>query len=150
MGALYGYFAAADDDDALRAVDRDHDQPSGTGYDQVVVKGIDPVVDLLPAEVRLTSRPADEVRADPRHGSLVGTAEEGELMVVSLTDALRDGLATHDPRSLCDVATGWASTEGAFHGPADPEDLTGFLERLSEVAGRAVTRGAGPYCWICP
>ncbi|THA23355.1 hypothetical protein E6W17_41625 [Streptomyces sp. A1547] len=44
MGALFGYYAAADDEDAARAVVRQDGQPMGTGYDSFVVKGVDPVV----------------------------------------------------------------------------------------------------------
>ncbi|MFD9600860.1 hypothetical protein [Streptomyces sp. NPDC059970] len=150
MGVLYGYFAAADDGDAVRAVVRDDDQPSGTGYDQLVVKGIDPVVELTPAETLMTGRSAAEVQSDPRHGSLIGMVGDGEVVVVSLTDALRDALATCDTRFLHDVATGWSRTEGVFYYPADPEDLTSFLKQLSGLAGRAVTQGARLYCWICP
>uniref|UniRef100_A0AAU3HTZ7 Uncharacterized protein n=1 Tax=Streptomyces sp. NBC_01393 TaxID=2903851 RepID=A0AAU3HTZ7_9ACTN len=150
MGVLYGYFAAADDDDAVRAVVRDDGEPSGTGYDQLVIKGIDPVVELTPAEALMTGRSAADVRSDPRHGSLVGMLGDGELVVVSLTDTFRDALATCEATSLRDVASDWSSTEGIFYHPADPEDLAGFLERLSELAGRAVSRDARLYCWICP
>ncbi|MET7685778.1 hypothetical protein [Streptomyces sp. NPDC005423] len=150
MGVLYGYFAAADDDDALRAVVRDDDQPSGTGYDQLVVKVIDPMLVLMPAEELITGRSAAEVEADPRHCSLVGMVGDGEVVVVTLTNALRDALATRDGRSLRDIATNWSTVEGVFRHEADPEDLTGFLDGLSEIAGRAVARGDRLYCWLCP
>ena len=150
MGVLYGYFAADDDNNAVRAVVRDDGQPSGTGYDQLVIKGIDPVVELAPAEALMTGRSATAVKSDPRHGSLIGMLGDGELVVVSLTDALRDALATYDTTSLRDVASTWSSTEGVFYYPATPEDLTSFLEQLSGLARRAVTRSAGLYCWICP
>lgn len=98
----------------------------------------------------MTGRSAAEVQSDPRHGSLIGMVGDGEVVVVSLTDALRDALATCDTRFLHDVATGWSRTEGVFYYPADPEDLTSFLKQLSGLAGRAVTQGARLYCWICP
>lgn len=72
MGVLYGYFAAADDDDAVRAVVRDDGEPSGTGYDQLVIKGIDPVVELAPAEALMTGRSAADVRCDPDMGASSG------------------------------------------------------------------------------
>ncbi|TWG06784.1 hypothetical protein FHX80_115280 [Streptomyces brevispora] len=150
MGVLYGYFAASDDHDAVRAVDRDDEMPSGTGYDQLVVKGIDPVVELMTAEALVTGRSAAAVRSDPRHGSLVAMVGDGELVVVTLTDTIRDSLATCGAESLRDVATNWSGAEGSFAYPADPDDLAGFLAQLSELAGRAVTRGARLYCWICP
>ncbi|MFI0406267.1 hypothetical protein [Actinomadura sp. 3N508] len=150
MGVLYGYFAAADDDDAVRAIVRDDGEPSGTGYDQLVIKGIDPVVELAPAEALLTGRPEDELKSDPRHGGLVGMLGEGEVVVVSLTDPLRDALAAAQPASLREVATAWANTDDAFYYPADPDDLTDFLEQLSGLASRAMARGARLYCWMCP
>lgn len=150
MGVLYGYFAAADDDDAVRAVVRDDGEPSGTGYDQLVIKGIDPVVELTPAEALMTGRSAADVQSDPRHGSLIGMLGDGDLVVVSLTDAFRDALANCEATSLGDIASRWSSTEGVFYYPADPEDLASFLEQLSELASRAVTRDARLYCWICP
>lgn len=79
MGALFGYYAAADDEDAARAVVREDGQPMGTGYDSFVVKGVDPVVELLPAEVLITGRAADGIEADPRHGQLVGMVGDGEV-----------------------------------------------------------------------
>ncbi|QMU76647.1 hypothetical protein GXW83_13725 [Streptacidiphilus sp. PB12-B1b] len=149
MGVLYGYFAAVDDDDALRAVVRDDDEPSGSGYDQVETKGIGPTVELLPAEALVTGLPAEEIRSQPRHGGLVGISEGGDLVVVSLTDAFRDALAAADAASLRGVGAAWAATEGAFHSPPDAGELGGFLEQLSALAGRAVTRGLRLYCWIC-
>jgi len=75
---------------------------------------------------------------------------DGELVVVSLTDAFRDALATCEAASLRGIASSWSSTEGVFDHSADPEGLAGFLEQLSGLAGRAVTRDARLYCWICP
>lgn len=86
MGALFGYYAAADDEDAVRAVVREDGQPMGAGYDSFVVKGVDPVVELLPAEVLVTGRTAGDIEADPRHGHLVGMVGDGEVVSLSLTD----------------------------------------------------------------
>ncbi|MFE7167280.1 hypothetical protein [Streptomyces sp. NPDC057616] len=149
MGVLYGYYAAADDEHAARAVVREDGEPLGTGFDELVVKGIDPVVDLLPAETLITGRPADEVKADPRHGSLIAMVGEGEAVSVSLTDAFRDALAAFDRRLLEDVAVGWVAS-GDFATPPDPSDLAGFLRGLADLADRATARGHRLYCWICP
>jgi len=149
MGVLYGYYAAADDEHAVRAVVREDAEPVGTGYDELVVKGIDPIVDLLPAETLITGRPADDVKADPRHGALIATLGEGEAVAVSLTDGFRDALAAFDRRLLDDVAVGWAAT-GDFHSPPDPSDLARFLRALADLADRAATRKHRLYCWICP
>lgn len=152
MGVLYGYYSAADDKDAGRAIVREDEQPSGTGYDQFVLKGIDPTVNLLPAESLITGRSQDEVKADPRHGHLVAMVGEGEVVSVSLTDTFRDALVRFD-RALFDaVAQGWAVSD-AFYSPPDKEavdDLTAFLRQLADLAQRATGKGHHLYCWISP
>ncbi|MEU1622863.1 hypothetical protein ABZ479_36915 [Streptomyces sp. NPDC005722] len=148
MGVIYGYFAAADDDDAVRAVIREDDEPIATGYDGFDVNGMDPTLDLLPAEVILSGRSAETVQADPRHGRLLATAEEGHLVCLSLTDALRDALAEVDQGSLHEAARVWAASD-VFPTPPDPDGLTGFLEQAAGLASRAVERGHRLYCWIC-
>ncbi|MFD9082773.1 hypothetical protein [Streptomyces erythrochromogenes] len=147
MGALFGYYAAADDEDAVQAVAREGGQPMGTGYDSFVVKGVDPVVELLPAEVLATGRTAAEVEADPRHGHLVGMVGDGEVLTLSLTDSLRDSLCRLDRRQLDEVARSW-STSGVFSAGSDLSGLTDFLEDLSALAKRALVRGHRLYCWM--
>ncbi|MFH8370494.1 hypothetical protein [Streptomyces sp. NPDC018031] len=149
MGVLFGYYAAADDEDAGRAVARADVEPIGSGYDELVVKGVDPVVDLLPAEVLVTGLPAEEVKADSRRGHLVAMVADGEVVSVALTDTFRDRLAAFERELLEDVAQGWAAS-GDFSTPPDPEELADFLRRLAELADRAVGRGHRLYCWICP
>ncbi|MFD9825438.1 hypothetical protein [Streptomyces violascens] len=148
MGVIYGYFAAADDEDAVRAVVREDDEPTATGYDGFDVNGMDPTVDLLPAEVILTGRSAETVEADPRHGHLLASAEEGQLLCLTLTDALRDALAGADRGSLRGVAQAWAASD-VFFAPPDPDGLTEFLDRAVDLSRRAVERGHRLYCWIC-
>ncbi|GGV04538.1 hypothetical protein GCM10010275_50020 [Streptomyces litmocidini] len=147
MGALFGYYAAADDEDAVRAVVREDGQPTGTGYDSFVVKGVDPVVELLPAEVLITGRAADAVEADPRRGHLVGMVGDGEVVSLSLTDSFCDSLARFERAQLGEVARAW-SASGVFDTRSDPNGLTGFLEELAALVGRAAARGHRLYCWI--
>ncbi|MFG2695940.1 hypothetical protein ACIHEI_36905 [Kitasatospora sp. NPDC051984] len=146
MGTLIGYFAATDDDDALGAIVRDDDEPFGAGYDEVVVKGIDPVVMLEPAEELVTGRSPAELRADPRRAALVGMIEDGEVVVLALSDAFRDALAQHEDAALREVAERWAVAEGVHYEPAD---LADFLRELAGLASRAVAGGARLYCWAC-
>ncbi|RKE23191.1 hypothetical protein [Streptomyces sp. TLI_171] len=149
MGVLFGYFVAADDADAARAVVRDDDEPSGAGYDELVAKGLDPFIQLARADELLTGRTAAEVRADGRSGSLVAMVGDGEVVAVSLTDALRDALARCEEAALAVVAAEWAATAEVFDPPADAEHLADFLSELKALAGRAVRRGARLYCWMC-
>ncbi|MFJ2562653.1 hypothetical protein ACIO02_06540 [Streptomyces sp. NPDC087568] len=147
MGAFFGYYAAADDEDAVRAVVREDGQPMGTGYDSFVVKDVDPVVELLPAEVLVTGRTADAVEADPRHGYLVGMVGDGEVFTLSLTDSFRDSLARFDRKQLDEAARGW-SASSVFSSQSDLSGLTGFMEDLAALAERALVRGYRLYCWI--
>ncbi|MFE2430460.1 hypothetical protein ACFXJ5_27385 [Streptomyces sp. NPDC059373] len=152
VGVLYGYYAAADDRDAVSAVVRADGQPSGTGFDQLVIKGIDPAIELLPAEALVTGRDHDEVTADPRRCALIGMVGDGEVVAVSLTDTFRDELACFDKTLLHDVAVGWARSPQAFYGTPDPDPhiLADFLSDLAGLATRARTAGHRLYCWICP
>lgn len=150
MGVLYGYYSAADDKDAARAVVRVFRQADGGRRDQHVTQGIDPVVELLPAEVLITGRAPEDVRSDPRRGALVGVAGEGKVVAVSLTDSFRDALAAFDADLLDDVAMGWSRSSGGLHGVHGPDVLGPFLKELAGLAGRATARGRRLYCWIRP
>ncbi|MEV0093725.1 hypothetical protein [Streptomyces sp. NPDC050738] len=147
MGVLYGYFAAADDDDAVRAVVREDDAPIATGYDGFDVNAMDPVVALLPAEVLITGRAAEVTEADPRHGHLIAMIGEGEVLCLSLTDALRDALAAADRAALHGVARVWAGSD-VFDTPPDPDGLAGFLGQAADLARRAVEQRHRLYSWI--
>ncbi|MFD8077148.1 hypothetical protein ACFV3E_31365 [Streptomyces sp. NPDC059718] len=147
MEALYGYYAAADDQDASRAVWLTSGETSGDGFDQILVQNIDPNVDLLPVEFAVTGRPASVIKSDPRHGRVVAALEDGEVVCVSLTDAFRDAFAGIGQDFLHDVARGWARS-ARFTTPPDIEQLDRFLQQLAALAERAVARGHGLYCWI--
>jgi hypothetical protein len=149
MGVIYGYYAAADDGDAAGAIVREDEEPFGAGYDEVEVKGIDPMVDLLPAETLITGLSAETVKSDPRRGELIAAVADGEAISLSLTDTFRDALAAFDKQLLDAVAQGWAAS-GDFYTPPDPSDLSDFLRELSGLAERAAGRGQRLYCWICP
>ncbi|MGW4378700.1 hypothetical protein [Kitasatospora sp. NPDC004531] len=150
MGVMFGYFAAADDDDALGAVVRDDDEPFGAGYDGTVVKGIDPVVVLGPAEEWVTGRSGAELRADRRRAALVGTTEDGEAVVLTLSAVFRDALARLDDATSREIAERWATTDEVSEYLAGPGELGDFLRDLAALARRAAARGAGLYCWVCP
>ncbi|MFE0627011.1 hypothetical protein ACFW3D_08595 [Streptomyces sp. NPDC058864] len=147
MGTLFGYYTAADDHDAGRAVLRVDGDPGGSGYDRLVVKGIDPTVDLLAVEFVITGRPAGVIKSDSRHGHVVATVGDGEVVSVSLTDAFRDALATIDQAFLGDLAHGWARST-RFTTPPDTAHLADFLEQLAALARQAVAQEHGLYCWI--
>jgi hypothetical protein len=176
LGVLFDYFSAPSDDEAGTVIDRAAGQvlvtppteqrqrrfrrkpapaltqsaaaPELPVYDTVSVSGIDPVVQLGTLEELLTGRAYDLVMDDPRSGKLVALREEGELMVVALTDALVDALAAASAERLADVAVPWSQTE-EFWDAGDPVELTQFLNELAGLARRARQRGHQLYCWVC-
>ena len=136
MSALYDYFSAASDEAAAGVIDRAGGpggpavapapvkrgwfgrtsspppaQDMGPAFDTVSAGGIDPVVMMGTLEELLTGRPYDEVINDPRGGHIVAIRDEGQLLVVALTDALSRALAAASPQRLADVAVPWAATE---------------------------------------
>ena len=113
MSALYDYFSAASDEAAAGVIDRAGGpggpavapapvkrgwfgrtsspppvQDMGPAFDTVSAGGIDPVVMMGTLEELLTGRHYDEVTNDPRSGHIVAIRDEGQLLVVALTDAL--------------------------------------------------------------
>ena len=158
MGVLFEYFSAISNDVAASVIDRPGGPASSTGapsetpphvaFDVVATKGIDPVVQLGNLEALLTERPFDDVRASPRSGALVDIRDDGELLVLAVTDELTAALAAADTAKLAEVAAPWSQTE-EFYGRADPEDLVPFLVALAGLARRATAQGFALYCWVC-
>lgn len=138
MGVIYGYFAAADDDDAVRAVVREDGEPTATGYDGFDVNGMDPTTDLLPAEAALTGRSAETVQGDPRHGHLLASIDEGDLLCLTLTDSLRDALTDADQSLLREIAREWATSDVFWTPPGSGEP-----DRIPHTDGRLGQPGGG-------
>ena len=79
---------------------------------------------------------------------LIGPALDEEIdgpMVLSVTDTLRDALASLEPSALPQVARQWASA--GFDATAG-DSLTLFLVALTELARRAVADSNRLYCCI--
>jgi hypothetical protein len=118
------------------------------GLHALSVKGIDPVVQLGNLEEILTGAGFDEVLARPRAGMTVAVRDEGEQLVVTITDELQRALTDLVPERLAAVAVPWAQTE-EFRGSGDPGVLANFLEELAGLAVRATEQRQRLYCWIC-
>ncbi|MFB6724966.1 hypothetical protein ACFCV3_32615 [Kribbella sp. NPDC056345] len=142
MGVLFDYFAAKSDAEAAAVIDR------VVGPDSLLLKGIDPVVQLGTLEELLTNRPYDEVADDPRSGHVVAVRDHGARLVSTLTDSLATALAQASREDLERVAVPWSQTE-EFWGSADPEILADVLTDLADLARRAEANGERLYCWVC-
>jgi hypothetical protein len=123
-------------------------QTAHSGTLVVQSKGVGPDIPLARLEEILTGRSHDEVGADPRQAALIGPARQEEIdgrMVLSVTDALRDALASLDASALPWVARQWAIAE--FAGSAE-DSLVLFLIALTDLARRAVSRAERLYCCV--
>ncbi|MFD4671625.1 hypothetical protein ACFWNN_17950 [Lentzea sp. NPDC058450] len=141
MGVLYDYFAAPTDELAATAIDGGpvHRFPT------VETKSLDPAVVMGQLEELLTGRSYDEISDDPRCGEDVAIEHDGEVLVLTVTDGLRDALAAAG--DLDEVAVRWAAIEelDGF----DPEVLAEILRDLRSLAAEAKKNGERLYCWAC-
>ena len=142
MGVLYDYFAAPSDEVAASVIDGG---PAEHGFTTVPAKWLDPAVVMGKLEELLTGRAFDEVAVEPRSGGAVAVEHGGELMVLTVTDGLRDGLAAAG--ELADVAVRWAGIEELDGSDADV--LEDVLRQLKELAATAVEKDERLYCWVC-
>ena len=172
MGADQVYFAAAGDTEAAEALIRPggplgwpevvghrrvgflRKEPVvtelGPAYDGFAVDGYDPVVSMGTLEALLTGRSYDAVAEHPRQGGTVSPDPPEGRLVVTLTDTLRDALASADDDRLADVARAWGETEelaDGDRGPAPAGAHLEFLRRLRALARRATDSGQSLYCY---
>ncbi|MEA5367214.1 hypothetical protein VA596_47340 [Amycolatopsis sp., V23-08] len=142
---LYTYFAAQGDRDAAKAAARVDDELDG-----LMVKGADPTDELTRLEAVLTGRSLDEIRSDPRHGSVVAESDEGDCVVLSLTDPLTRVLASAEPDVLRRAVSNASSAGGSLSIVADRLALTEFTAELAVLARRGLLDGHKLYCRIAP
>lgn len=178
MGIDLVYFTAPDDAAALAAERRPGGPlgwPHATGHrraglfrrkepvvvqlgpacDGFPVRGYDPVVVLGTLEGLLTGRDPEAVMADPRSGGSVGDGDEADEAdeghgVITVTDSLRDALATADDARLREVVGPWRETEELRqHGwdEVSQADHLEFLAALRDLAARASRSGGRLYCY---
>jgi len=158
VSAITDYFTAPSDEvantalDGLIDLDPDVDaevsgprvQAAASGTPVLQAKGIEPTVALSRLEAVLTGRTYDEVAAGPRRGSLVAAGEDGDALIVTVADELRDALAGADSATVAAAARTWVFDEG--YEPS--EESAPFLTALAELATGAVARGDRIYCRI--
>lgn len=142
MGVMYDYFAASSDDLAATAI---NDGPARGPFRTVETKWLDPVVIMGKLEELLTGRPYDEIVADERCGEAVAFEGDGELLVLTVTDGLRDGLAA--ATELGGVVAAWSQAE-ELRG-WDAAELGEILRELVDLAKEAAGKGERLYCRVC-
>ncbi|MFI5592483.1 hypothetical protein ACIA5G_46065 [Amycolatopsis sp. NPDC051758] len=142
---LYTYFVAQGDRDAATVAARVDAELAG-----LVVKGADPMDGLARLEAVLTGRSVDEIQSDPRYGSVVAESDEGDWVVLSLTDPLTSVLAAAELDVLRRAVTKAAGAGGSLSIVADRSALAEFTAELAVLARRGVSDGHKLYCLIAP
>ena len=140
VGVRYDYFAAPSDEVAAATLDGG---PAHLG--PVETKGLDPVVVMGKLEALLTGRAYEDVVDDERSALLLAMEGDGEVLVLTVTDGLRDGL--DQAGELSEIASAWARAEELSGW--DPQQLAGVLRELQALARNAVSKGERLYCWVC-
>ncbi|MFE2884786.1 hypothetical protein [Streptomyces sp. NPDC059272] len=137
------YFSAASDESAVGVLEAPGG-PDPSVFDVLSLKDIDPVVVMARLEGILTDCTYDEARARPRSGQLLSDPEAEAAFVISVSDTLRDALATASGERL-DLAAGpFAAVEELRFTPIKMSEV---LHRLSGLARRATAENRRLYCW---
>jgi hypothetical protein len=118
------------------------------GLEVLSVKGIDPVVQMGTLEKLLTATSTKVIFARERSGKDIAVRDEGERLVLTLTDELQAALCSATEEQLDAVAAPWSKT-GEFRGGGEPDVLAHFLRQLSQLARNATKSGNRLYCWVC-
>lgn len=121
-------------------------QGAHSGVLVVQSKHLDAVYPFARLEELVTGRPYDDVVADPRHWALVAPALPEDIdgcVVLSITDTLRDALASLEASALPEMAVRWASAEFDESGAGS---LTLLLAALTDLARQAGDRGERLCC----
>jgi hypothetical protein len=146
MGFLSDYFSAPSDEAAARAIEIDVDLRESP-YEVLQLEDLIPGYHLVPVEVFLTGRSAEVVKGNPRNGMLLAQAEDGEVVVLTVSDELTASLAEASDELLAEAAESWSHFED-FQG-TDTSGLAGFLGDLASLARRARARNEHLYCYLC-
>ena len=148
MGVLFDYFAAPSDELAATTIDvlGGPDGDSELQFETVPLKGLDPVVQLGELESLMTGVDYETIADGPRSGHAVAIRDEGERLVLTITDELQAALAEATDDRLREVAEPWSRT---FWGDPDPNDVATVLGWLATLARSARSRDERLYCWVC-
>lgn len=140
------YFSAADDQAAVAV----NDLPGGprqAALDVVELGDIDPVVALAQLEAILAGCSYQEAHQHPRSGQLLSSPESESSFVVTVSDTLRELLASATGEELAGAARPWAATDEMRIYRVDADAAAEALEELAGLARRAQAGDLGLYCW---
>lgn len=147
MGNLYDYFAAPSDEVAATAASDGPGLTSPQPFETVALRFVDPAVLTAVLEEILTGVPYEVVSNNPRCAEPVAIEDDGERMVVTVTDTLQTALASMEDSRVDEVAVAWSRAE-EFGGSAEPKDIIPMLRGLAALARSAAGRGFRLYCWV--
>jgi hypothetical protein len=143
---LADYFSAADDQAALAVLDTPGG-PSQTSLDVVDLGDIDPVVAIAQLEAIVAGCSYQEARQRPRSGQLLSSPEAEGSFVISVSDTLRELLASATEDDFVRAAGLWAATDELRLYQVDADGAAEALEALAGLARRARAAGMRLYCW---
>jgi hypothetical protein len=154
MGVLHEYFSAPSDEAAAATINRtggpgapSDDTPPLPQVDTMPTIGIDPIVMLGQLEALLTDTEFAEVLSRGRKPLAI--VNNGERIVVALSDELQAALADADDERLASMSVPWSQIEEFWPPRPDPAELVSWIEELAALARRARGRSERLYCWIC-
>ncbi|MGC4773586.1 hypothetical protein ACLQ25_32055 [Micromonospora sp. DT44] len=149
MGILCDYFPAASDEAAAAVIDVLGGPGAVTdpALDVLELKGLDPSVLIGMLEGFLRGVDYDSVTENPRWSHIVAGRDDGNQLVVALTDEVQAALATSSEADLRRVAVPWSQVE-EIRGQCEPSDLAEILIELAALARSATARRERLYCWV--
>jgi hypothetical protein len=116
-----------------------------TGFYVVATKGFDSTSDLGAIEGILAGVDFDEFLARPRSSHVVAERDEGECLVLTISDEFQGVLAGAEAGALAVAARRWIEERGS----GDADIIRGLLQELAELARGAQQRDERLYCWVC-
>jgi hypothetical protein len=154
MGVLTDYFCAPSDAAAASALDRvgGPSQPAAgpspsPPFDSFQSKGLDPYVIIGKLEEALTGQDYLVITAGSHYGRMVAKLGAQGPWVVKVSSPLQAALSLAGRDQLVRAAAEWSQAEELAG--ASPEEMTGVMEELSDLARRATAKDEHLYCWVC-
>jgi len=138
----------AGDREAMRRLMAPKVRLSDHGFHALSVKGIDPIIHIGSLEELLTGATTDVISHRERSGKCVAVRDEGERLVLTLSDELQLALSEASDDQLDAVAVPWSQTEDVA-GRADAGAVAHVVRELAHLARIATAANQRLYCWVC-